>query len=290
MRTEGGVPPSRASLQTDAGKGRFRTWMAVAALALIAGIGVVLFSARQNPPAPIEPKTPADKSGTAGRQGGTKVNPQDGLTYVWIPAGTFQMGCSPGDSECSNAEKPAHTVTITKGFWMGQTEVTQAAYQRVMGTNPSHFHGDRLPVETVNWDGARAYCATVGMRLPTEAEWEYAARAGGTAARYGDLDAIAWYDKNSGNQAHEVGQKEPNAWKLYDMLGNVSEWMGDWYDANYYSQSSLARSARSVIGFKYRTLRGGSWDSYTILMRVSYRSRLLPGNRGILVGFRCVGE
>jgi serine/threonine protein kinase/formylglycine-generating enzyme required for sulfatase activity len=218
----------------------------------------------------------------------TKVNPKDGLTYVWIPAGTFQMGCSPGDSECSSNEKPAHAVTITKGFWMGQTEVTQAAYQRVIGTNPSHFHGDRLPVEEVSWDDANAYCSAVGMRLPTEAEWEYAARAGSTAARYGDLDAVAWYDKNSGNQTHEGGQQLPNAWHLYDMLGNVWEWVADWYDESYDGQSPSQDPRGPSKGFA-RALRGGSWRYGARFSRVSDRYRIQPGIRGV-VGFRCVGE
>lgn len=99
--------------------------------------------------------------------GTNKVNPKDGLTYVWIPPGTFRMGCSPGDNECFDNEKPAHQVTITKGFWLGQTPVTQQAWQRVTGQNPSHFNGASLPVETVNWDEAKAYCVAIGGRLPT---------------------------------------------------------------------------------------------------------------------------
>lgn len=209
--------------------------------------------------------------------------------YVWIPPGTFQMGCSPGDSECTRNEKPPHTVTISKGFWMGQTEVTQTAYQRVMGTNPSGFHGDRLPVESVTWDEANAYCTAVGKRLPTEAEWEYAARAGDTTSRYGDPDAIAWYDKNSGNQTHEVGQKEPNAWKLYDMLGNVLEWVADWYGEDYYGQSPL-QDPRGPSSGQDRALRGGSWLNGAEILRASFRYGHRPGNRLGGYGFRCVGE
>ncbi|MDP9264131.1 MAG: formylglycine-generating enzyme family protein [Acidobacteriota bacterium] len=199
------------------------------------------------------------------------------------------MGCSPGDSECENVERPTHTVAITRGFWMGQTEVTQAAYQRVTGTNPSSFHGDRLPVETVTWDEANAYCTAVGMRLPTEAQWEYAARAGSTASRHGDLDAIAWYAGNSGNQTHEVGQKQPNAGKLYDMLGNVWEWVADRYDGNYYSQSP-SQDPRGPSSGRYQALRGVSWLNVARDFRVSVRYRYPPGYRFNYLGFRCAGE
>ena len=220
--------------------------------------------------------------------GGTKINPKDGLTYVWIPPGTFRMGCSTEDIECDDSEKPAHDVTISKGFWMGQTTVTQAGYKRVIGTKPSSFHGDSLPVESVTWDEARTYCTAVGMRLPTEAEWEYAARAGSTASRYGDIDAIAWYADNSGKQTHKVGQKQPNAWKLYDMLGNVWQWTGDWF--NDYDAKSEAHDPTGPTSGQYRALRGGSFFFFSRFARVSRRGWNVPGERYIGVGFRCVGE
>jgi len=216
------------------------------------------------------------------------INPKDGLEYVRIAPGSFIMGCSPGDSECADHEKPAHRVTLTKGFRMGVTAVTQEAYQRVMGTNPSTFKGAKLPVETVAWTQAQNYCSTVGMRLPTEAEWEYAARAGTTGARYGELDTIAWYDQNSGDKPHEVGQKAPNAWGLYDMLGNVWQWTGDWWADEY--QGGNETDPKGPASGQSRTLRGGSWSDGALRSRASDRFRIHPDGRSNFNGFRCVGE
>jgi formylglycine-generating enzyme required for sulfatase activity len=204
-----------------------------------------------------------------------RVNPKDGLHYVFIPAGNFTMGCSPGDSECSPDEKPPHDVKISKGFWLGQTDVTQAAWKRLMNTDPSRFKGDQLPVERVSWDEAVKYCETIGGRLPTEAEWEYAARAGSTSARYGELDAIAWYDKNSGGTTHAVGSKQPNQFGLFDMLGNVFQWTADWYGESYYTLQATADPS-GPPGGQYRVLRGGAWNYFPQYVRVSYRVRLGP--------------
>jgi formylglycine-generating enzyme required for sulfatase activity len=206
-----------------------------------------------------------------------RVNPKDGLTYVWIPplpaSGTFIMGCSPGDTQCDSDEKPPHAEQIANGFWLGQTEVTQAAWKKVNGgENPSHFRGDQLPVESVDWNQASAYCKAIGGRLPTEKEWEYAARAGTTGARYGPIDAIAWYSGNSSATTHPVGLKLPNAFRLYDMLGNVWEWTAD----DYAGEGEV--------------VRGGSWVSGSEYVRASVRSRDEPSGRGNFLGFRCVGE
>jgi formylglycine-generating enzyme required for sulfatase activity len=207
------------------------------------------------------------------RAGETKVNPKDGQIYVWIPPGKFTMGCSPGDNECYPHENPPREVTIAQGFWMGQTPVTQRAYERVIGTNPSRFKGSDRPVETVTWMEAEQYCKAIGMRLPTEAEWEYAARGGINQARYGNLSDIAWFSENSGGKPHDVKQLQPNAYGLYDMLGNVWEWTASWYEEG-----------------KTKALRGGSWDNDPRNVRVSGRDRVVPANRVLNIGFRCVGE
>src|SRR5262249_24772028 len=149
---------------------------------------------------------PAPQRSQAPSQANSRVNPRDGSRYVWVPPGSFLMGCSPGDDGCSDRERPAHRVTITKGFWMGQTEVTQIAWVKLMGRNPSLYQGDELPVEQVTWDEARQYCESASMRLPSEPEWEWAARGGTTAARYGKSDAIAWHSYHT-SQEQPVGKK-----------------------------------------------------------------------------------
>ena len=210
----------------------------------------------------------------------------DGMVHV--TGGWFQMGCSPGDSKCYDNEKPSKRVYVD-GFYMDVHEVTQAEYQRVMGTNPSGFSGcATCPVEKVSWNDARNYCAKVGKRLPTEAEWEYAARGGTTGARYGNVNTVAWYGENSGKKTHPVGQKQPNAYGLYDMLGNVYEWCEDYYDKNWYSRMP-ERNPRNDNQSQYRVLRGGCWDYYPPYVRASNRDWNLPTNTTITLGFRCVG-
>jgi formylglycine-generating enzyme required for sulfatase activity len=143
-----------------------------------------------------------------------------------------------------------------------------------------------MPIVNISWDDAQAYCAWAGGRLPTEAEWEYAARAGSTTARYGDLGAIARYHDNSGESTKPVAQKQPNAWELYEMEGNVWEWVQDWYDRNYYGQSPATDPQGPSSGLS-RVLRGGSWVSNG---RVSFRYALEPGSHYNDSAFRCVGK
>jgi formylglycine-generating enzyme required for sulfatase activity len=204
----------------------------------------------------------------------TKQNPKDDLTYIWIRPGVFAMGCSPGDAECYRWEDASHVFRIGKGFWIGQTEVTQTAYAKVMGTNPSLYKGPNLPVEQLSWFNARAYCEAVGMRLPTEAEWEYAARGGTAGGRYNAVDLIAWYAGNSQDKTHPVARKKPNAFGLYDVLGNVWEWV----------ENSYAADARQ------RILRGGSFYNLARDLRVSDRLWARPETAHRNMGVRCAGN
>jgi formylglycine-generating enzyme required for sulfatase activity len=228
--------------------------------------------------------------------GTVRENPKDGLKYVWIPAGSFLMGCSPGDKECAGDEKPPHQVTLTKGFWLGQTEVTVGAYKRFaaatdrqMPPAPGFNSGwakEQMPMVTVTWDEAFDYCSWAGGRLPTEAEWEYAARGGKTAARYGPIDEIAWYEANSESQTHPVGQKRANAFHLYDMLGNTLEWVNDWFEAKDYRSDPAQDPAGPARGTK-RVYRGGNFILKAKSVRVSERSGGAPGERLAGAGVRC---
>jgi formylglycine-generating enzyme required for sulfatase activity len=233
----------------------------------------------------------------AANEGPTTVivreNPKDGLNYVWIPPGTFMMGCSPGDRECKEDEKPSHQVTISAGFWMGQTEVTVKAYGKYAGETGTRVEFEdpqaKLPTGTfdMSWYDVSDYCGWAGGRLPTEAEWEYAARGGSTQNRYGELDEIAWYVKNSDRTTHEGALKKPNAFGLFDMLGNVWEWVNDWYDPDYYRHSPNIDPQGPSTG-QQRVLRGGSWGYDAAVLRVSDRGVYQPIPRDRVIGFRCV--
>ena len=203
-----------------------------------------------------------------------KTAARDGLNYVWIAPGKFAMGCSVGDPECFKWEMPTHQVAIDRGFWIGQTEVTQRAYRRVTGTNPSLYRGPLRPVDRVSWHNAQSYCAAIGMRLPTEAEWEYAARGGAIGSRNGSIGSIAWYDGNASDVTHQVRAKQPNGFGLYDMLGNVWEWVADSYQVN-----------RNM-----KILRGASFFNPARDVRVSNRLWALPETAHRDMGFRCAGE
>ena len=243
-----------------------------------------------------------------------------GMEFVLVPAGEFDMGtpspsCPKDDpftekneyqdcrSSVSSDELPQHGVTISEAFYLGKYEVTQAQWYEVMGTNPSEFKSEKVggdsrnhPVENVSWNDVQSFIrklnekeGTTVYRLPTEAEWEYAARAGQSYEYSGssDVGSVAWYDGNSGNKTHRVGQKRANAWGLYDMSGNVWEWVQDWYDDDYYA-SSPSTDPRGPSSGSYRVYRGGSWRYDAWFVRVAFRFNLFPGFRYYSLGFRLV--
>ncbi|MBP7127185.1 SUMF1/EgtB/PvdO family nonheme iron enzyme [Myxococcota bacterium] len=243
--------------------------------------------------------------------------------WVWIPPGTFRMGSPEGEEESVDSERPCHEVTITRGFYLKAMPVTQGEWEDLVGNNPSLFNGRgsrECPVEQVSWWDAAAYCNALsrreglpeaydlvrakgtpgtakyscgevrfrgldcpGYRLPTEAEWEYAARAGTEGARYGELGDVAWYDGNSGGSPHPVGGKQPNGWGLYDMLGNVLEWVWDWYGG--YSSGGKVDPLGPQTG-QIRVARGGSWYDCARLVRAANRVMGFPGFRSFALGFR----
>ena len=213
-----------------------------------------------------------------------------GMEFVWVPEGEFLMGSE--SEEADDDEQPLTRVRISQGFFLGKYEVTQAEWRAVMGTNPAQFSGcgPNCPVERVSWDDVQEFIGKLNAaaggnryRLPTEAEWEYAARAGTSGDRYGNLDAIAWYKDNSGDRTHPVGQKAPNAWGLYDMLGNVWEWVEDWYGD--YPGGSVTDPRGPGSGSE-RVTRGGSWRCDAGYCRASDRVSVSPGYRYRNLGFR----
>jgi len=215
-----------------------------------------------------------------------------GIVWVSIPAGPFDMGCSPGDGSCYSSENPSHPVTVA-AFRMTETEITQAQYEWVTGETPSHFSGcPDCPVEQVDWYQAKAFCEAIGGRLPSEAEWEYAARAETTTpwtcgdASSSCLGDIAWYDANAGGTTNPVKGKAANAFDLHDMLGNVLEWVEDcWHDD--YTGAPSTGEVWSGGNCDYRVLRGGSCFNGDVGLRVSARYRLYPDDWDSYFGLRC---
>ncbi len=268
------------------------------------------------PPAVSGPVTPPEPPKPAVRTAGERmVKTVDGIEYAfrWCPAGTFTMGSPSSESGRYSDEGPQHSVTLTRGFWMLETEVTQAMWESVMGTDPSRFKGAQNPVESVSWKECDDFCKKLSSQLgltvslPTEAQWEYACRAGTTSAysfgssesdlwRYGNYcDAsntsdLDWQDK-AHNDGHDktapVASYAPNAWGLYDMHGNVWEWCSDWYDSDYYAESPTSDPTGPSSG-SYRVNRGGGWSDYAQGCRSAYRSRDTPGYRSDNLGFRTV--
>ena len=233
-------------------------------------------------------------SAAAQKAGEIKTNSKDDQEYAWIPAGTFTMGCSQRDTEC-RGDQAAHAVTIAHGFWIGRTEITVGAYKRFAAAtmakmppstdwNPG-WSDDKRPIVILTLDEAAAFCSAAGGRLPSEAEWEYAARAGNDAARYGSLDDVAWYAGNSGRKGPiAVKQKRANAWGVYDMLGNVWEWTMGLYPLTGKNDGPNITSETSG---PFWAIRGGSWADAPRLVRVSVRGRAETSHRSNSIGARC---
>jgi formylglycine-generating enzyme required for sulfatase activity/serine/threonine protein kinase len=213
------------------------------------------------------------------------------LTLCYCPAGSFTMGSPASETDRSDDEDQVQ-VRITEGYWLAKTECTQAQWRAVMGKEPSYFKGDDLPVEQVSWEDAQEFMKNlngknvlpVGWKwsLPTEAQWEYACRAGTTGPYAGELERMAWYSDNSGSTTHAVGTKVANAWGLQDMHGNVYEWCSDWYDTKLPGGIDPTGASSG----SYRVNRGGSWDYFGQLCRSAYRFRYDPGHRHCNYGFR----
>jgi formylglycine-generating enzyme required for sulfatase activity len=211
-----------------------------------------------------------------------------------VAGGTFRMGATKStDSEASPGEDPLHDVTLSD-FYIGKTEVTQALWRAVMGTYPSHFSGDNLPVERVSWNDCQEFIKKLNaktgkdFRLPTEAEWEYAARGGNRSRgdKYSGSDnigSVAWYNSNSNSKAHPVGTKESNELGIYDMSGNVQEWCGDWFGS--YSSSSQT-NPKGVASGGYRVPRGDSWRFDSWSCRSAWRGYITPDFLDNYIGFR----
>jgi formylglycine-generating enzyme required for sulfatase activity len=221
--------------------------------------------------------------------------PATAIAFVRVSPGEFVMGCSNGDVECSEAEKPSHLVRITKGFEIGIFELTQGQWESVMGTNPSMFKGPDRPVENISWLDAQEFLRKMTAkrdgylyRLPTEAEWEFAARAGSATAYSEEPDQVGWYQENSGEQTHGVGQKKPNAWGLYDVSGNVWEWTADWYAESYYQNTPESDPAGPSSG-RFHTIRGGAWVEPVENARVSKRD-YFEDAADFHIGFRVVRQ
>jgi len=244
---------------------------------------------RPSRPKPLSKKVVASSTPSAGD---SWTEPVTGMAFVWVPEGCFQMGSNSG----YNDEKPVHNVCLD-GFWMGKYEVTQGQWETIMGNNPSGFKsGNDFPVENVSWNDTKKFISKLNQqsgnlfKLPTEAQWEYAARSGGKDQEYAGgniVDKVAWYRSNSGDKTHRVGTKSSNGLGLYDMTGNVWEWCKDVYDSSAYSKHSRNNPV-STTGGSRRVLRGGSWNLDSWYCRAAGRRRSIPSYRNSSLGLRLV--
>jgi len=235
------------------------------------------------------------KAEKANTEPGNVIINSIGMKLAYIPAGVFEMG-SPPDERGRQDDELQHSVKLTRAFRIGVTEVTQAQWEAVMGNNRSNFKGGDLPVEKLSWRDAVAFCEKVSKkegktyRLATEAEWEYACQAGSTSAfsGTGNLDDMGWFADNSDEKTHPVATKKANAWGLYDMHGNVSEWCSDRYQADY-PEGAVTDPNGSSEG-SYRVIRGGSWSNFALGCRCAARNSVPVSYQLKQTGFRIVME
>jgi formylglycine-generating enzyme required for sulfatase activity len=213
------------------------------------------------------------------------------MEMVWCGPGTFEMG-SPADEAGRFENEKRHSVTITKGFWIGKYEVTQRQWESVMHSNFARFKSPDGPVENVSWNDCETFIRRVNfslggvVRFPTEAEWEYACRAGSDTPFSGGatISDVAWYDFNSDSRTHDAGRKQPNAWGIYDMHGNVLEWCDDWFSA----APGDPVDPKGPPSGAFKVLRGGCWFFYERDCRCAYRLKREPNTRNCIFGFRVV--
>lgn len=230
------------------------------------------------------------------------TEPATGMEFSWVPGGCFAMGCYPGSGECDADEKPVHEICLD-GYWMGRREVSQSEWLKVMATNPSSFpKGGAYPVERVSWEETQAFIDRLNklsqgveksrFRLPTEAEWEYACRGGGRDEVFSGSDVledVAWVGGNRADGPHVGGKKGANALGLYDMSGNLWEWVLDTYHAGAYREMAFKNPVVDAPGL-YRVMRGGAWTNYLRNARCGYRYRFIPSWSAEDIGFRLVRE
>ena len=256
-----------------------------------------------NPDPAVVPDAPVRSKIVASGYPWRVLDTATGIEMLLIPGGTFTMGCSASnDYDCSSLEEPAHQVTLSKAFYLGKTEVTQAQWQAKMGSNPSYWKNfsdsPSRPVENVSWNDIAGFNTATGLRLPSEAEWEYACRGGTTTAFHSMpgypngtnddslLGNIAWYSTTFSGTTHAVAGKAANAFGMYDMSGNVWEWCNDWY-GDYSASNATDPTGPSVGQYgAYRVLRGGGWVDISGSCRSSYRDSVAPGGRNDTIGFR----
>lgn len=274
------------------------------------GVVGLLGFAETQPPLPVAPSAAVTRSKVAPEQAwknpdalpvGTPVPVTlkgQAWTVRWIPAGRFVMG-SPADEALRDKDEIPHEVTFKRGFFMAETECTQAQWEAVMGANPSHGKAPDQPVNQVAWPEAQEYCRRLTEKhrneglipegwawdLPTEAQWEYACRAGTTGAFAGNLADMAWIESNSDGKAHAVKTRQPNAWGLHDLHGNVWEWCRDWYGD--YPTNSVTDPTGPSAG-TFRCYRGGSRIYGARRARSAIRGAMTPELRGDYLGFRAV--